>query len=92
LRGDLAKVSIGKLTHVGANTVLRPCHKVLKGTNFTYFPVLVGAYVVIGEDCVIAAATIGAYVKIGNNVIIVTFFVCLLLKLIAIIILILNMV
>lgn len=71
LRGDLAKVSIGKLAHVGANTVLRPCHKVLKNTNFTFFPILIGSYTMVGEDCVISAATIGSYVKIGNNVLIV---------------------
>jgi len=70
LRGDLAKVSIGKLAHVGANTVLRPCHKVLKNTNFTFFPILIGSYTMVGEDCVISAATIGSYVKIGNNVLI----------------------
>ena len=30
LRGDLARITLGRLTHIGARTVLRPCHKVVR--------------------------------------------------------------
>eukprot|EP01067_Filipodium_phascolosomae_P004843 Filipodium_phascolosomae@DN2823_c0_g1_i1.p1 len=66
LRGDLALLRIGRFVIVGENSVLRPPYKRYK-SGFAFFPMSVGDYVSIGNDCVISAAVVGSYVDIGAN-------------------------
>ena len=39
--------------------------------RFAFFPIHIGDYVVIEDDCVINAASIGSYVHIGKGAVIV---------------------
>ncbi|KAM9982586.1 hypothetical protein ACTFIZ_007133 [Dictyostelium cf. discoideum] len=69
VRGDLASVNIGRLSIISENTVIRPSSKKFKG-SLVYFPQNIGDHVLVGEGCVISAASIGSNVYIGNNCII----------------------
>eukprot|EP01088_Endostelium_zonatum_P019211 TRINITY_DN6521_c0_g1_i3.p1 TRINITY_DN6521_c0_g1~~TRINITY_DN6521_c0_g1_i3.p1 ORF type:complete len:181 (+),score=16.03 TRINITY_DN6521_c0_g1_i3:386-928(+) len=69
LRGDLSSVTIGKYSSIGINCVVRPPYKRIKG-GITFFPVTIGDYVQIEDDCVISAASVGSYVQIGKNCVI----------------------
>jgi dynactin-5 len=70
VRGDLAKVRIGKYCLILENSVIRPSCKLLSG-GLSFFPTQIGSYTHIGKDCVIEALKIGSYVHIGDNCIIV---------------------
>jgi dynactin-5 len=39
--------------------------------NLTFFPLTIGDYVMIDDDCIVEAASIGSYVYIGRNCVIV---------------------
>jgi len=54
---------------VSDNVVVRPSYKRFRG-GVAYFPLSIGDHVMIGEDSVVAAATIGSYVHIGKNCVI----------------------
>jgi len=69
IRGDLANVNIGRYCTLGERSVIRPSYKRFKG-GIAFFPVTIGDYVEIGEDCLISAATIGSFVKVGRNCVI----------------------
>lgn len=69
IRGDLANISIGKLSVVGKNTVIRPPYKGFRG-GIALFPVTIGDHVFIEEDCVISAASIGSHVHVGKGCVI----------------------
>lgn len=69
VRGDLANVRIGRHCIIGKNTVIRPPFKKYN-KGFAFFPLHIGDYVMIEEDCVINAAQIGSYVHIGKNCVI----------------------
>lgn len=43
----------------------------LKYKRFAFFPIHIGDYVVIEDDCIINAATIGSFVHIGKGAIVV---------------------
>ncbi len=70
VRGDLAKVKIGKYCLILENSVVRPSFKVLSG-GLSFFPTQIGSYTHIGRNCVIEALKIGSFVRIGDNCIIV---------------------
>jgi hypothetical protein len=70
VRGDLAKVKIGKYCLILENSVIRPSFKVLSG-GLSFFPTQIGSYTHIGKNCVIEALKIGSFVRIGDNCIIV---------------------
>ena len=70
IRGDLAKVKIGKNSLILENTVIRPAFKILTG-GLNFFPAQIGSYTQIGKNCVVEALKIGSYVHIGDNCIIV---------------------
>lgn len=75
IRGDLANVIVGRLSVIGENVVVRPSYKRFKGyiqrrlsvnlliafSGITFFPLTIGDNVIVGEDTVIAAASIGSY-------------------------------
>jgi dynactin-5 len=74
LRGDLRRkgqgiaiaISIGHYTKIDTNSVIKPPCKVNKN-EFSYYPVRIGDYTNIGENCIVEAAQIGNHCKIGNN-------------------------
>ncbi len=74
VRGDLAKVKIGKYCLILENCVIRPSFKILSG-GLSFFPTQIGSYTHIGKNCVIEALKIGSFVHIGDNCIIVSPFV-----------------
>lgn len=69
LRGDLNSIRIGKYCVIGEKSIIRPSYKAFS-KGFTYFPIHVGDYVFIENNCVIMASQIGSYVHIGRNSII----------------------
>ena len=70
IRGDLAKIKIGKCVIVLEKTTIRPSFKSLTG-GLSFFPIQIGNYSRIGKNCVIEALKIGSFVHIGENCIIV---------------------
>eukprot|EP01097_Dermamoeba_algensis_P007610 TRINITY_DN4848_c0_g1_i2.p1 TRINITY_DN4848_c0_g1~~TRINITY_DN4848_c0_g1_i2.p1 ORF type:complete len:139 (+),score=19.14 TRINITY_DN4848_c0_g1_i2:117-533(+) len=66
IRGDLAGVSIGKLSILSENSVIRPPHKKFKG-GIAFFPLTIGDFVEIGQNCIVEAVSIGNCVRIGDN-------------------------
>eukprot|EP00918_Siedleckia_nematoides_P047840 GHVU01104810.1.p1 GENE.GHVU01104810.1~~GHVU01104810.1.p1 ORF type:complete len:141 (-),score=2.13 GHVU01104810.1:272-694(-) len=72
LRGDLARLKIGKYVKIGENTILRPPLRFPREADgkVTYYAVSIGNCVTIGENCVIMASKIGDNVVIGANCII----------------------
>lgn len=70
LRGDLARVTLGRHCVVGAGTVLRPPFKDFE-SGAKFVALSIGNHVTIGRDCVIEAATIGTCVSIGDGCILV---------------------
>jgi len=69
IRGDLANVRIGRHCIVSQRTIIRPPFKKFsKGVAF--FPLQIGAHVLIEEDTIVNAAQIGSFVHIGKNCII----------------------
>lgn len=69
IRGDIANINIGRYSHIGSNSCVRPSFKKFKG-GIAYFPLAIGDYVAIEDNCVISAASIGSYVHIGKGSII----------------------
>lgn len=82
IRGDLRRsgvgnaisIAFGSYCYVGSRTIMKPPCKIYKGT-FSYYPLKMGDHVIVGEDCLIEAASIGSFVDIGNRVIIGSFVV-----------------
>jgi dynactin 5 len=70
IRGDLAKVRIGKYTLILENTAIRPAYKLLTG-GLNFFPTQIGSHTRIGKNCVIEALKVGSFVHVGDNCIIV---------------------
>jgi len=70
VRGDLAAVKIGRHCIIGERVVIRPPYKKFQA-GFAFFPIHIGDYVYIEDDCVINAASIGSYVHIGKGAVIV---------------------
>ncbi len=56
---------------IGERVVIRPPFKKFQ-TGFAFFPIHIGDYVVIEDDCIINAATIGSFVHIGKGAIVVS--------------------
>ena len=71
VRGDLAGVKIGRHCIIGERVVIRPPFKKFQ-TGVAFFPIHIGDYVVIEDDCVINASNIGNFVHIGKGSIIVS--------------------
>jgi hypothetical protein len=70
VRGDLCGVKIGRHCIIGERVVIRPPFKKFQA-GLAFFPIHIGDYVVIEDDCVINASTIGSYVHIGKGSVIV---------------------
>jgi len=69
IRGDLTCVQMGRYCVLRERSVIQPPYKhFTKG--FTYFPVHVGDYVLIEEDCVVSAVSIGSFVHIGPRAVV----------------------
>uniref|UniRef100_A0A7S4KMN9 Dynactin subunit 5 n=1 Tax=Paramoeba aestuarina TaxID=180227 RepID=A0A7S4KMN9_9EUKA len=69
LRGDLARVTVGKYCLIGRQTVIRPPFKNISG-GLVFFPMKIGDYVTIGEQTVLSAAVVEDNVRIGKDCII----------------------
>lgn len=69
LRGDLAAVRMGRFCVVESGAVLRPSRKTTSA-GLSFFPLIIGSHVSIGEGAVIEAAQIGSFVKIGAGAVI----------------------
>ncbi|RKP03941.1 hypothetical protein CXG81DRAFT_8949 [Caulochytrium protostelioides] len=77
VRGDLRRtgggsavaIAAGRYCTFGARSLIRPPCKTYKGV-FTYYPLKIGSYVVIGDDAVVQAAQIGSCVTIGRGAIV----------------------
>jgi dynactin-5 len=80
LRGDLRRsgvgsaisISFGSYCYIGKNSIMKPPFKIYKN-QFSYYPIKMGDFVTIGDDCLVEAATIGNCVEIGNGVVIGAF-------------------
>lgn len=70
VRGDLAGVKIGRHCIIGERCVIRPPFKRFS-SGVAFFPMQIGEYVIIEDECVVNAASIGNYVHIGKGAIIV---------------------
>jgi len=66
IRGDLGAVNVGKYSVIGRSVVIRPPHKRYQG-SVAFFPITIGDYVHIEEDCIVSAASIGSYIHIGRG-------------------------
>jgi len=66
LRGDLAQIRIGRYCTIGELCVIRPAYKALQ-RGFAFYPMQIGANVIIGKNSVIQAACIGCNVRIGEG-------------------------
>ncbi|GMR53095.1 hypothetical protein PMAYCL1PPCAC_23290, partial [Pristionchus mayeri] len=68
LRGDLTGIRMGKYCYIGERSLIRASHrKFSKGA--TMFPLHIGDFVIVEEDCVLVAAQIGSYTHIGKGAI-----------------------
>lgn len=67
IRGDLASVKLDKYSFIGDKCVVKPPFSTLNSSAIKYIPVTIGAYTIIGENCVIESAIIGLGCRIGNN-------------------------
>jgi len=63
VRGDLARVRIGRYCRIETGSLLEP-----PLSQKQRVPQVIGSHTYIGEDCQIHAAAIGSLVWIGNNV------------------------
>ena len=70
VRGDFAKIVIGKYFYLGESSVIRPCSKVLLDKGLAFYPLHIGNYVTIGSNVVSNAKSIGSCVVVGDNVVI----------------------
>lgn len=66
LRGDLAKVSIGKYVILSEMVVIKPPTK-RQNKELRYVPTNIGNYVFVDKGTIIEAMSIGNYVKIGRD-------------------------
>ena len=69
IRGDLAKIVIGKYTVIREDVVVRPSYKRAKG-QLKYISLHIGEYVYVDRGSIVCASKIGNNVHIGENCII----------------------
>ncbi|KAF0715887.1 Aste57867_3109 [Aphanomyces stellatus] len=69
LRGDLAKISLGKFCVIREQCVLKPPPKLLPA-GLLFIPQTLGDHVYIGEGSIVEAARVGSCVQIGKNCVI----------------------
>ncbi len=69
LRGDLAKITLGKMCFVNRGVILHPASKMF-ATGLGFVPLTMGDFVWFGEDAVVRAASIGSCVRIGSRAVI----------------------
>ena len=62
-------VMVGRYTFVSTGSILRPPHRLHKGT-VSYHPLKIGDHTFIGERCIIEAASIGDHVFIGKGAVV----------------------
>eukprot|EP00917_Polyrhabdina_sp_WS-2016_P010189 GHVP01022435.1.p1 GENE.GHVP01022435.1~~GHVP01022435.1.p1 ORF type:complete len:143 (+),score=26.84 GHVP01022435.1:242-670(+) len=69
LRGDLAKIQIGRLVIVNKSASIKPPQqKSKKEGRYVNVPVAIGHHVIIGSQADVNAAAIGNWVEIGDGV------------------------
>lgn len=68
IRGDLARVRLGRFCYVGKDAILSPPYRV--DISLKRVPMTVGSHVIIGNGAIVEAAWIGVGVRIGDNAII----------------------
>lgn len=66
IRGDLAKVDIGKYCIVTSNATICPYEKKLE-SGVRHIPITIGDFVLVGKGSQVQAARIGSFVDIGDN-------------------------
>lgn len=69
IRGDLAKVEIGRNCVISSKSIIRPPFKRYP-KGYAFFGMSIGDHVFVGENSVINASSIGSYVHIGKNCVI----------------------
>lgn len=68
VRGDVAKISLGRCCYVSAGVVLHPPSSSF-AWGIGFLPLTVGDFVSFGEGCVVRAASVGSCVRVGANVV-----------------------
>ena len=72
IRGDLARVRVGRYVDVGAGAILRPAARatVDDPPALAYVPQLIGSHVSIGSDAVVEAAAVGLGAVVGARAVV----------------------
>jgi dynactin-5 len=66
IRGDMAKVKVGKHCIIRRGAVLRPSYKKIKD-DMQFLPVSLGNHTYVGERTVVEALKVGSHVYIGSD-------------------------
>lgn len=66
--GGTTSVSIGRYTFISQSCILRPPHRIYKG-SLSFHPLKIGEHTFIGEGSVIEAASVGDHVVLGKGVV-----------------------
>ena len=72
LRGDLARISVGRFCSIAKGVVLRPALKIggEADSTSTFGSLHLGDYSTIGENSIVSASAVGSYCSIGSNCVI----------------------
>lgn len=64
--GGGTSVSIGRYTFIARGAILRPPHRLYKGT-ISFHPLKIGEHVFVGENAIVEAASVGDHVHVGRG-------------------------
>jgi NDP-sugar pyrophosphorylase family protein len=70
VRGDLARVKVGRYSDIGAGAVLKPPGRVGDPPALAYVPQVLGSHVHVGAGAVVEAAALGAGARVGPRAVV----------------------